>query len=167
MCAQPDNALQRFPRASPPPPASLTLIAQKNIPILNNPEKNSRGFSFTVKPLLSLHLFFCCLSVLIRPLVISALLSCFLFTLNHIPGSSSILSFGVFLLSLPPSPLLWRKKGGVALFIYISCSLTHLNCIKPNTITPKPSTFPLNPPVSRQFHNSLPCFKKKSYLRLS
>lgn len=111
-------------------------------PILNNPErkkkkkKNRSGFSFTLKPVLSLHLFLCRLSVLIRPSVISANISCFLFSLNHFPASSSV---------LPPSPHLpWRKKKSGS-FIYICHS--HLACISiSNTTTPKPSTSPL------QFH---------------
>lgn len=60
--------------------------------------KKKRGFSFTVKPLLSLHLSRCRLTILIQPSLISAL-----FFLNYIPRYCSIPSFLCLLLLPPPS----------------------------------------------------------------
>ena len=82
-------------------------------PILNNPEKTDEGFPSHSQPALSLHLFLCRLSVLIRPSVIPAPISCFL---SHIPAS--------LVFSYPSSLLVWRKDNEWLSFTALSLSLS-------------------------------------------
>lgn len=130
VCAQPNNALQRFPpRFSPlsispsitlPHTDRSTKKENAHTLILKNPvKKKDEGFPAHS----SLHLFLCRLSVLIRPSVISAsiyLAFCRLWITSPHPTPS-------FCVCLPLSCLPWWKEmRGVALLSTSPLSRSHL-----------------------------------------
>ena len=126
-------------------------------PILNNPEKTDEGFPSHSQPALSLHLFLCRLSVLIRPSVIPAPISCFL---SHIPAS--------LVFSYPSSLLVWRKDNEWLSFTALSLSLSlSLSLIRLVSISQTPPHLKVLPPcISHSFSVWAPPCPSLGYLQI-